>query len=437
LIGTKQLSHAAAYAIGHGLTGGTDGRLQSFRDQRVRALVAHAYEFVPYYRALMDRNRIRPQDIQSVADLAHFPISRKDDFQGQSVTPFLDRRVDKTRLILHKTSGSTGQPLQIYRNWGEERIYGAYRWSVMAQYGYRPTARHAELEELQPQRNGDNRLLHRAAAALGLFRQQRIQALQEPEAICREIGEFRPTVLSGYAGVLLRAAVALPDAIRDRLNLRFVAAHSDKLTAPMVQCISEAFRAPVFELYDAYETNVLAWQCPEHNVLHTADACAVVDLVDGSQSVGEGECGEVVLTALHSYSMPFIRYAIGDLATRAPRCPCGRASAALRSVDGRTVEYFALDDGRVLHPYELYAAIPDNTWIRQYQLLQLSLQSFRLDVVLARPVSDGLRQESQRRVAALLGEGTDFHINIVTRLGSGKERKLRAFRSLVESPPQG
>lgn len=437
MIGTKQLSHAAAYAIGHRLTGGADGRLQSFRDQRVRALIAHAYEFVPYYRALMDQNRIRPQDIQCVADLAHFPISRKDDFQGQSVTPFLDRRVDKTKLILHKTSGSTGQPLQIYRNWGEERIYGAYRWSVMAEYGYQPTARHAELEELQPQHNGDNRLLHRAVAALGLFRQQRIQALQEPEAICREIDVFRPTVLSGYAGVLLRAAVAMPDAIRDRLDLRFVAAHSDKLTVPMVQCMAEAFRAPVFEMYDAYETNVLAWQCPEHNVLHTADACAVIDLVDGNLSVGEDECGEVILTALHSYSMPFIRYAIGDLATRAPRCPCGRASSTLRSVDGRIVEYFALPDGRVLHPYELYAAIPDNTWIRQYQLLQLSLQSFRLDVVLARPVSDALRQESHRRVAALLGAGTEFHINIVTRLGSDKERKLRAFRSLVENPPPG
>lgn len=437
MIGTKQLSHAAAYAIGHRLTGGADGRLQSFRDQRVRALIAHAYEFVPYYRALMDQNRIRPQDIQCVADLAHFPISRKDDFQGQSVTPFLDRRVDKTKLILHKTSGSTGQPLQIYRNWGEERIYGAYRWSVMAEYGYQPTARHAELEELQPQHNGDNRLLHRAVAALGLFRQQRIQALQEPEAICREIDVFRPTVLSGYAGVLLRAAVAMPDAIRDRLDLRFVAAHSDKLTVPMVQCMVEAFRAPVFEMYDAYETNVLAWQCPEHNVLHTADACAVIDLVDGNLSVGEDECGEVILTALHSYSMPFIRYAIGDLATRAPRCPCGRASSTLRSVDGRIVEYFALPDGRVLHPYELYAAIPDNTWIRQYQLLQLSLQSFRLDVVLARPVSDALRQESHRRVAALLGAGTEFHINIVTRLGSDKERKLRAFRSLVENPPPG
>ncbi len=433
MIGTSQLRRALTYAARHGFCAGSDESLSRFRDALVRRLVAHAYEFVPHYGHLMREHGVEPADVRCVDDLVHLPITRRDDFQGSSLAPRLDHRVTPDDLVVHRTSGSTGQPLTIHRSWGEERIYGAYRWAVLRQYGYRTTDRHAELEELQPQDNGDSRWLHRAAMAAGLFRQRRIQALQEPDAICRQLAEWRPDVLTGYSGVVSRVAEAVASEGFEIPAPRFVACHSDLVTPVMRRQMSEAFRAPVYELYDAYEVNVVAWQCPDHGALHTADACAVVEVVREGRPAEPGERGEVVLTALHSLAMPFIRYAIGDLATRAAPCPCGRGGSTVQSIDGRTVEYFPLPDGRVVHPYEIYALLGDTAWIRRYQLVQESLSSFRLDVVVAEPIAPARLEEHRVAVAAFLGSETEFEICPVARIGAAGERKQPGFRSLVTS----
>jgi phenylacetate-CoA ligase len=405
-------------------------RLKQFRDHRVRGLIAHAYRHVPYYRELMKQHGIRPEDIRGTDDLAHFPISYKNDFQDRSIDIYIDQQCLPEQLILHRTSGSTGQPLRIQRSWWEERIYGAYRWDVMGEYGYRPIDRHAELEELQPRNNGDRRSVHSALQSIGLYRQRRIQALQSPRDIWQEIAGFKPDVLTGYTGVIARVAAEGPSSgiIND---IRFIACHSDHLTGNMRQQISRAFGAPVFELYDSYEINVIAWQCPEHDVLHSADACAVVEVIRDGQPATAGEQGEVILTALHSFTMPFIRYAIGDIATRAPACECGRASSALRSIDGRTVEYFPLPDGRMIHPYEIYAVLDNTEWIRQYQVVQTELDSLQLDVVPACDIDQTLVERQRKNISQFVGAEVTVRINPVTQIGAQKGGKTPAFRSLV------
>jgi len=54
----------------------------SFQNRQLRRLVTHAYENVPYYSKLFDRNGIKPQDIRSVEDLSIIPITTKKDLQS-------------------------------------------------------------------------------------------------------------------------------------------------------------------------------------------------------------------------------------------------------------------------------------------------------------------------------------------------------------------
>jgi phenylacetate-CoA ligase len=280
----------------------------------------------------MDQHGIKADAIRGVPDLERFPVTRKGDLQALPLADRLAAGAEPSRLIVHSTSGSTGQPFQIYRSWFEERLLGAYRWRVLARYGYRPGHRHAEIEELQPSNNGDRRGLHESLGRLGLFRQRRIHCLQEPGAILEELVSAAPDALTGYAGVVSRVAAAALSSGETRIRPNFVGVHSDQLTAGMRQEIGRAFQAPVFEIYDAYELNVIAWECPTGGGLHTSDATAVVQVVDDRGPVAEGAQGEVVFTALHSLNMPFIRYSAGDLAHRAGPCPCGRGGR-LSSVD--------------------------------------------------------------------------------------------------------
>ena len=72
----------------------------------------------------------------------------------------------------------------------------------------------------------------------------------------------------------------------------------------------------------------------------------------------EGERGEVVVTALHSFAVPFIRYRLEDSVVKGKdACACGKLFSTIRSILGRTSEYFPLPDGRELHAYDLLNTI--------------------------------------------------------------------------------
>jgi phenylacetate-coenzyme A ligase PaaK-like adenylate-forming protein len=91
----------------HGRAGRS--RIEAFQDERLRALVAHAYENVPFYRQLLDRHGIRPRHIQGVADLGKLPIVTKHDLRAAPAGSIVARGYDPARLITTKTSGSSGE----------------------------------------------------------------------------------------------------------------------------------------------------------------------------------------------------------------------------------------------------------------------------------------------------------------------------------------
>jgi phenylacetate-coenzyme A ligase PaaK-like adenylate-forming protein len=133
--------------------------------------------------------------------------------------------------------------------------------------------------------------------------------------------------------------------------------------------------------------------------------------------------------------MPFIRYRIGDLATRAPSCACGTPFTALGAVQGRMIDYFPLPDGRLLHPYEIVTRLVWGTqgWIRQYQLVQERRDSVVLYVVAETPPSDDQVAEVSRAVRPVLGDRVRFEVRSVPRIPFESTGKLRPSRSLVWS----
>jgi phenylacetate-coenzyme A ligase PaaK-like adenylate-forming protein len=70
--------------------------------------------------------------------------------------------------------------------------------------------------------------------------------------------------------------------------------------------------------------------------MHTCDEAALVEVVHDGRPAADGEQGDVVATALHSYAMPFIRYRLGDIVTRGEQsCACGLPFATIGTIQGR------------------------------------------------------------------------------------------------------
>jgi phenylacetate-coenzyme A ligase PaaK-like adenylate-forming protein len=411
--------------------------IRAFQDHHVRRLVTHAYENVPYYRRLFDQHGVKPGDIRGAADLPLIPITSKRDLQSRPVEEIVARGIDPTRLVTHRTSGSSGEPFTIRRSRFETRLEGVLRLRTIRELGLRVSDREASVV-LRPTSAHYNPLPLRILQTLGLYRKVRVSCLLPPEDILRALRDFRPDVLSGFAGVLARLAQTVSGDDRSVIRPRFVAVGGEVLTPLMRRHITEAFSAPVFNLYASNEFNVIAWECQETGELHTCDDGVIVEVLKDGRPAATGERGEVVGTNLHSFAMPLIRYLLGDIVVKGSEtCRCGQPFSTIRTVQGRMIDYFLLPGGRALHPYEIVIHLVDTSWIRQYQLVQEREDRVVLRVAPSFAPSPRQLASLEEAVSARLGQGVEFQVVLVPEIQIEMNGKFRVSRSLVRSAYDG
>jgi len=400
-------------------------------DRRVRRLIRHAYENVPYYRQHFDTHRIRPEDIRGAEDLSIIPVSSKQDLQ-RDASAFLARGSEPTSLIRHTTSGSTGQPVAILNSVAEQHEVNIGRWRLAYYYGTRPGARAAWVAITRPSLQLERRLL-RLLTASRLYRQKRVSCLLPPTEILRQLREFRPSSINGFPGVIAQVAqVALEIGCTD-LQPEYVGVGGEVVTPAMRKSIGEAFGAPVYDVYASHELGVTAYQCRYGPTYHVRDDAVVTEILADGGPVAVGQSGGLIGTNLNAFTMPFIRYVIGDVVTRGPDCcTCGATSPTITAIEGRALDYFRLPDGRTLHPFSFNLGL--TPWIRNFSMVQE-----RSDLITAYVVASSERtgdqvSELEHSVRRVLGPRVSFRMQFVDTISPAPSGKFRPYRGLA---PQG
>jgi phenylacetate-CoA ligase len=416
-------------------SGGTWDRaeIRAFQTAQLRSLVRHAYERVPYYRALFDGVGLKPERIQELSDLAAIPFTAKADVQHRSMTEIVAKGYDGAKLAVHRTSGSSGEPMSIRRTWFEDRLLQAYRLRVLAATaGFRITDRRAAVLT-------QKLMMQPAYMKLGLFRYEEVHSLLPPQEILAKLRAIRPDVLRGYPGTLSWLVDYLTGEDRALIRPRLITTDSEMMTADMRSRITQGFRAPVVDFYDSHEFNLIASECPSTGLYHVSDTSVIVEVVRDGQCVGPNQEGELVGTALHSWAVPFIRYRLGDLVTRGPdRCPCGAPNSVIARVQGRVCDRFNLADGRAVHPYILvHVLMAEAPWLRQYQIVQEDPGLIRVRVAPLRnttPDSDAVNRVGQA-ISTKLGGTVRVIVDVVDHIAMEPSGKYRPYYSRVPQPP--
>lgn len=412
-------------------------QLVAFQNERIRRLIEHAYRNVAYYRRLFDRHGLKPHDIRTVDDLAVVPLSSRTDLQDVPVSELVARDVDPGCLITRASSGSSGRPFIVRRTWLEERLHGFLRLRALHALGLRVSDKHCYVMKPRSHKRQDHQIIQHILATLGIGRQMAVNGLQSPEDIVRALHQLRPTVVSGYPGVLARIAQTISSDELRLLQLRFVSTGGEVLTPLMRQQIQDGFSAPVYDTYGSIEFNLLAWECRATGEYHSCDDGLIMEVLRDGTPVEEGERGEVVGTDLHSFAMPLIRYQLGDVATKGSQtCRCGQPFSTIRSIQGRMIDYFVLPGNRVVHPYEFgitEIGVTRSPWIREFQVTQQRLDSIVMRVVPFHKPSTRELAELVQPIAKLVGPDVQFRVDLVSEIPMDANGKFRVYRSLVRS----
>lgn len=409
---------------------------RAFQDGRLRTLVEHAYRRVPYYKRLLDKSGVSPADIRGVRDISLIPISGKADIQSLARGEIVSGEIDSERLIQHTTSGSTGVPLTIRRTRFEEYYLMALRHRAVAALGLRTTDRAVRLGLLPSSRRRLNDSLpSRVARMLGIFRREDLDCLAPVTETLSSLQHARPDVLTSYPGVFMELIREAPKEELRAIHPRFMTSGGEVLTPFMRRTIENAFHAPLYQIYGSYEFNLIAIECVRTGNFHISDQGVIVEILDGERPVGPGERGEVVITGLHSFAMPFIRFRLGDLAIRGEEiCECGELCSTLRSIEGRKIEAFRLPGGRMVNPYKfiLSARLRDN-WVGQYQVTQEEFSRVVVRIVPASAPSPEQLDRVNQGGKEILGEGVELRVELLSHLKTGPNGKPGLTRSLVQS----
>src|SRR4051812_12041128 len=306
----------------------------------LRRLLTHAGDHIPYYRELFRARGFAPTEITSVGDLSSLPFLTKDIIRER----YLDLVDPGTRAShIHKhTSGSSGQPVFFEYDRNSEVWRQAVKWRGYGWAGYRPGASAMHYWGMPVAPSG----LKGAKARIDrwLRREAYVDCLrQDPRSLSRVVSILRrshPHILVGYTLATATLARYVVDKGISDLAPMTVITGAEALLDPDRHVIETAFRGEVFETYGSRETMLLAAECERHAGLHTMDDAHVVEVVEGERAAPPGAVGEVVVTDLHTFGMPLIRYKNGDLATTMADepCRCGRGLGRIARITGRQID---------------------------------------------------------------------------------------------------
>jgi phenylacetate-CoA ligase len=384
---------------------------------QLQGLLRHANETVPYYRKRFSEagfNATAPLDEKSWASI---PLLMRHDIQ-QAGDEFISTAIPESHRPIRaiSTSGSSGTPVTIqttriaqfyitaltlrdnlWHNLDFSQKIAAIRLPKNEKDAAYPDGRLAPSWGMSVQPvyvTGPSALLNIMTPvhqqAEWLLRQKPAYLLTYPSNLMELLHHYKEN------------AIRIPE-------LRAVVTFGEILHPEIREACREIWGTAIIDMYSTQEVGYIALQCPEHEHYHVQCENVLAEVLDEAGAPCKpGETGRVVVTALHNFATPLIRYSLGDYAKVGEPCSCGRTLPVLTRVMGRVRNMMTLPSGGKVWPYFGANKLGNVVPVRQYQLVQKTLTELELRVVPERPMTAD--DEAKMRAVIFESLGQEFQL---------------------------
>lgn len=395
--------------------------------RRVSALLKHAYEYVPYYRELMDESGTEPVMLARQRSLEMLPL-----LDRSTITHQLNRlratNMPAHRFVPNGTGGSTGEPLRFFDDremagWCDAADWRSHRW-----FGVDVGERYSYLW-------GSNFDLSKFQGFAGRIRSRALNLLMLPAwqlsektslLFWKQLAEFKPRLLIAYAGAIYQWANLLGKDLEPIPGLSAIIVSAETLYEEWRGVIEDCFKVPVYNRYGGRDIKFIAQECSRRKGLHINSENVFVEIIKDGRPVSAGELGEIVITRLDNLAMPFIRYRSGDLGVMANHgCDCGRSLPLLEKIEGRVQDAIVTEDGAVISGPFFAHVMKDCPDVQEFQVHQLAMDRLLVIIVLHRERVFLSRSRIERLVRQHIGSKIEIEFDLrdsIPLTGSGKRR---------------
>lgn len=395
---------------------------------KLKRLLEYTYQNVPYYQEKFKKTGISISNLHRPECFSQIPLLTKKDI-NENQHRMIPAVKKNNKLLKYSTSGSTGEALYFYYDMRSSVYRRASVIRNQEWFGIRIGDRSARFW-------GAPMDLKKAAAARGrfhawvnnnMFLSSYNMSDETLEAYERKLNKFKPKLLISYPGPLAVFAEYLIKKNKRIPSIKSIISSAETLFGWQRDLIEKAFSCPVYNRYGCCEFGDIAHECPMREGLHINFDRVIVEILDEKlKPVKKGENGELVITDLDNYGMPFIRYRIGDVASfKDGMCSCGRSFPLLDQVEGRTLDIIRAPNGNRLGGTFWTILFKSRPGIKSFQVIQDRLEEISVKYVKDSDASNIDFQTFKSRIHQKCGE--DFKINFeeasyIPKTSSGKTR---------------
>lgn len=215
-------------------------------------------------------------------------------------------------------------------------------------------------------------------------------------------------------------------------SLRQVRTLSESLPEELRQMCRQAWDAEVVDMYSSREAGYLAFQCPQHPHYHVQSESVLLEVLDEQgRQCAPGEIGRVVITPLHNFASPLIRYDIGDYAEVGEACPCGRGLPVLRRILGRVRNMLLIPGQGMVWPRLPGSPLRDAAPVIQSQMVQREPDLIVARLVTERALTDGEEARLTELIRKRLGYPFRVNFEYPEKIERSPAGKFEEFRSEI------
>lgn len=313
-------------------------QLRKLQSEKLVKQVCHVYDHVPYYRDLMDKKGVKPEDIHGVEDLYKLPFLTKRDLRdtypyGMLAVPLADC------VRIQSTSGTTGKRVIAYYTQHDIDLWedccaraivaagGTREDVVQVCYGYGLFTGGSGLH------GGSHKVGSLTLPMSSGNTERQIQFMMDLKAtiIC-----CTPSY-AAYIGESLKERGYKPE--DNALKAGIFGA--EPWTEEMRRDIEASLGIKAYDIYGLTETSGpgVAFECEEQKGMHINEDHFIAEIIDPDtgEVLPEGSKGELVFTSLDKEAFPLLRYRTRDICVLSrKKCSCGRTHVRMSKPMGRS-----------------------------------------------------------------------------------------------------
>lgn len=358
---------------------------------KLKEMLIHAYDKTDYYNSLFNQVGFNPRKMSDFSDIKLIPIqtkkSIKSNFKSIKSHDFFDYNPRLTR-----TSGSTGEPFEIFRSGLSHTYLRSLNFVAWNQAGYELGDKYASFSggSLFPDQIKFKEKIYAYLLNATIMPSYHLSKERFNKYLLK-LQKEKIKYIYGYSSALYDFAQSIK---KENLNFSFIKgifSSSDMLFKNQRKFIESVFGVKLIDIYGNPESGLLSFECYEQNGFHYGMQNCFVEIVDESgKNLGDNEIGRIIVTDLNNKCFPMIRYDTGDIGSISyEKCSCGRGLILIKNLGGRSRDYIILPDGRHIHGafFNHLDSIYKADWLDRYHIKQKSKDLIIFQCIVNRDVS--------------------------------------------------